>query len=60
MRATWLVVDWSNDRHRGAPADGRVWLSGNCDQRVLRGGAWDDEPWDLRATAATASPSLGR
>jgi formylglycine-generating enzyme required for sulfatase activity len=29
-------------------ADGSAWTSGNCDRRVLRGGAWDSFPQFLR------------
>ena len=33
----------------GAPADGSAWSSGNCSQRVLRGGSWDNDPRNLRS-----------
>ena len=34
------VEDCSNDSYVGAPSDGSAWRSGNCRQRVLRGGSW--------------------
>ena len=39
----WLQDCW-NDSYKGAPADGSAWESGNCGQRVVRGGSWDDSP----------------
>ena len=35
--------------YRGAPSDGGAWTSGDCGRRVLRGGAWDGLPGDLRS-----------
>ena len=26
----------------GAPGDGSVWMGGDCNLRILRGGAWND------------------
>ena len=34
------VEDCYNDSYVGAPTDGSAWKSGDCDQRVLRGGSW--------------------
>lgn len=39
--AEW-VQDCFNAAYEGAPADGAAWLTGNCDQRVTRGGAWSN------------------
>ena len=48
------VMEWAedcwNDSYQEAPADGSAWTSGNCDRRVLRGGAWDSFPQFLRAS----------
>ena len=44
----WVEDCW-NDSYAGGPADGSAWTSGDCDTRVLRGGSWDDDPWDLRS-----------
>jgi formylglycine-generating enzyme required for sulfatase activity len=33
----------------GPPADGSAWLSGNCNDRILRGGSWHHMPGHLRA-----------
>ena len=32
-----------------APVDGRAWESGECSSRVMRGGAWNSKPGDLRS-----------
>lgn len=43
----WVEDCW-NGSYEGAPADGSAWTSGDCERRVVRGGAWDDFPDDLR------------
>ena len=45
----WVEDCW-NDSYVGAPNDGRVWTSGDCDQRVSRGGSWLNTPRDVRST----------
>lgn len=35
----WVADCW-NSHYEGAPVDGSAWLSGDCERRVLRGGAW--------------------
>ena len=32
--------DCRNDSYSGAPVDGSAWRSGDCSERVLRGGSW--------------------
>ena len=44
----WTQDCW-NDSYTGALEDGRAWETGNCDERVLRGGSWFNSPWYLRA-----------
>ena len=44
----WVQDCW-NDSYRGAPTDGSAGGSGNCEDRVLRGGAWGGIPRLLRA-----------
>jgi formylglycine-generating enzyme required for sulfatase activity len=34
-----LTADCRNDSYAGAPADGSPWTSGNCTDRIARGGA---------------------
>ena len=47
------VLEWTadcrNDSYVGAPTDGSAWLAGDCNMRVLRGGAWDSEPRFVRS-----------
>ena len=44
----WVLDCW-NGGYRGAPGDGSAWLSGECGARVLRGGSWYLQPWNLRS-----------
>ncbi len=34
------LQDCDNKGYKGAPIDGSAWLTGNCEHRMLRGGAW--------------------
>jgi formylglycine-generating enzyme required for sulfatase activity len=43
------VQDCSHYDYKGAPADGSAWVSGDCYDRVLRGGSWVDGPELLRS-----------
>ena len=48
------VWEWTEDcwhsSYDGLPANGRAWIrQGDCEQRVLRGGAWYSEPAQLRS-----------
>jgi formylglycine-generating enzyme required for sulfatase activity len=36
----WVQDCW-NASYKGAPGDGSAWASGDCGQRVVRGGSWD-------------------
>ena len=44
----WVQDCW-NGGYQGAPSDGGAWESGDCSNRVLRGGAWNGYPWFLRS-----------
>jgi formylglycine-generating enzyme required for sulfatase activity len=44
----WAWDCWSGS-YVEAPGDGTARLVGDCAQRVVRGGNWDSEPWDLRS-----------
>ena len=39
LRPQW-VADCYNATYEGAPTNGAPWLDGDCDLRILRGGAW--------------------
>jgi formylglycine-generating enzyme required for sulfatase activity len=55
----WTEDCW-NENYQGAPADGSPWSSGNCGQRVLRGGAWDYVPRYLRSASRIRVVTSGR
>ena len=44
----WVQDCWNSD-YEGAPTDGSAWLSGDCGERVSRGGSWNYRPSGLRA-----------
>ncbi len=53
------VWEWTEDcfhiGYQGAPTDGLPWSSGDCNQRVLRGGAWGDPAdWIISASRNAA------
>ena len=43
------VQDCYHADYNGAPTDGSAWTSGDCGNRVVRGGSWFDVPLNLRA-----------
>ena len=60
----WVADCW-NDSYVGAPSDGSAWTSGDCGQRMSRGGSWYSNVWALRSAArrwltrSTRDASLG-
>ena len=51
----WVEDCWHSS-YRRAPTDGSAWIKGgDCDKRVLRGGAWSSEPHLLRSAIRCAS-----
>jgi formylglycine-generating enzyme required for sulfatase activity len=44
----WTEDCW-NDSNTGNPADGRARTTGDCSQRVMRGGSWNSNPQFLRS-----------
>ena len=44
----WVEDCW-NGSYDGAPTDGSAWTAGECNERVLRGGSWFNEPRYLRS-----------
>jgi formylglycine-generating enzyme required for sulfatase activity len=48
--AEWVEDCW-NDLYRGAPADGSPWTTGQCRQRVLRGGSFASKTSMTRSAA---------
>ena len=43
--------------YEGAPADGSAWTDSDCNERVMRGGAWNWEPSTVRS-ASRAGESI--
>jgi formylglycine-generating enzyme required for sulfatase activity len=61
------VFEWVEDCWHGtyeqAPTDGATWLetgSGDCQQRVVRGGSWHSDPQTLRVSDRVRGTSGGR
>ncbi len=60
-----LVENCGHCTDTGAPSDGLAWESGNCSERVLRGGSWNLSPeyflseLRVRNTTWLRDPSLG-
>ena len=46
----WVEDCW-NDNYNGAPGDGSAWTSGDCSERVVRGGSWGSSPRYLRSAS---------
>ena len=44
-----LTQDCFNEGYAGAPADGSAWLDGYCGVAVMRGGAWNSIPAEIRS-----------
>jgi formylglycine-generating enzyme required for sulfatase activity len=52
----WTEDCW-NASYAGAPADGSAWLSGDCAQRVCRGGSWSTVPRFARSATRYKNPA---
>lgn len=46
----WTGDCWHDD-YNGAPPDGSAWMAGDCQKHVLRGGAWNYPPRNLRSAS---------
>lgn len=56
----WVQDCW-HDSYQGAPTNGKAWEEGgNCHERVLRGGSWNDRPRYLRAAYRVKDYASGR
>jgi formylglycine-generating enzyme required for sulfatase activity len=45
------VEDCYHDSYAGTPTDGSAWVSGSCEERVLRGGSYSNEPVSVRSAS---------
>ncbi len=57
--AEWTGDCWSSS-HRGAPQSGRVRTDGRCSKRVIKGGAWNSIPRDVRSASRGAKSTGSR
>jgi formylglycine-generating enzyme required for sulfatase activity len=56
----WVQDCWHDSYHH-APTDSHAWEEGgNCHERVLRGGSWNDRPRYLRAAYRVKNYASGR
>ena len=55
----WVQDCW-NDSYEGAPTDGSAWESGDCSQRVVRGGDISASPWYMRSAYRSATDRSSR
>lgn len=56
----WCADRWHED-YQGAPTDGSVWIGGgDTSRRVVRGGAWDSYPKDLRVGVRVGDEAVFR
>ena len=58
------VWEWTqdcyNENYKGAPGNGRAWLTGKCSKRVLRGGGWTTNSKGTRITKRRAETSSNK
>ena len=54
------VQDCYHGNYEGAPTDGSAWTSGDCSNRVVRGGSWIYDPQGLRSAFRGGVTSDGR
>lgn len=55
----WCQDCW-NANYNGAPADGSAWTTGDCANRVNRGGSWRSNPRNLRSANRDWNSPSGR
>jgi formylglycine-generating enzyme required for sulfatase activity len=52
----WVEDCW-HDNFAGAPQDGSAWTAAECEQRVAKGGGFNDDPYFLRHAVRSSFPS---
>jgi len=55
----WVQDCW-NANYKKAPNNGEAWLSGKCKRRLVKGGAWIDEPARLRSSYRSRAVKTSR
>lgn len=58
------VWEWTEDctnlNYIGAPIDGSAWISGNCADRVVRGGSWSNDSQSQRSASRASGNKANR
>lgn len=54
------TADCFNTSYNGAPDNESAWTTGDCTQRINRGGSWADPPWRTRSAVREWDPPHGR
>ena len=58
------VKEWVQDcystSYEGSPDDGSAWIDGDCDRRVVRGGAWYDSARYIRSASRAGAVAKSR
>jgi formylglycine-generating enzyme required for sulfatase activity len=54
------VQDCYHGDYKEAPTDGSAWTSGDCSNRVVRGGSWSSDPQVLRTANRRGAAAGGR
>ena len=56
----WIQDCWNGNYQEGPPVNGTPWTSGQCSNRVIRGGSWNSSPYSLRSAERSFNPPIGQ
>jgi formylglycine-generating enzyme required for sulfatase activity len=54
------VQECVHDNYVGAPTDGSTWPGGDCNRHIIRGGAWNYDPRNIRVAIRGRNTTVGR